>query len=188
MGWGWVWGCGWGVHCIQPVRVSVRMTSQWVQTHILAPKISPVRRRVITFDLELRLSTSSLSHDFENKMIKYGTSCCVRCAVPTILNGFLPHLAPMTVDTRGCVACKDVRRLTLTPLDIFVHSPMNLQQILTPVILQVLQCPLTSICCYGWSFLYLTKIITSMIGRFVDNGKLALQDGVRCAYSEHKGT
>ena len=51
------------------------------------------------------ISSRSFSHDFAIKLLKYGTSYCVRSIAHAVLGGFFPYSAQMITSIRGCVAC-----------------------------------------------------------------------------------
>ena len=87
----------------------VRSTAWWVLERLflnMAQMIYSMTGRVKCNDLWLwPIYTRSFSRDFASKLLKYGTSCQVRCTAHTVLDGLLLYLAQMNYSMRGWVAC-----------------------------------------------------------------------------------
>ena len=75
----------------------------------LAKMITSMRGCVVCNDLWLWFKIAkSFPHDFAMKLLKYGSSCCIRCTVCTVLDGLFPYMAQMIISMRGCVAHNDL--------------------------------------------------------------------------------
>ena len=65
-------------------------------------------RCVPQFDLwPWPISSRLFSHDFAIKLLEYITSCHVRSAAHTVLDGFFQYLAQIFTSIRRCVVCND---------------------------------------------------------------------------------
>ena len=75
----------------------------------LAQMINGMRGCVACSDLwPWPISSKSFRLDFVIKLLKYGTSCCVRSTASTVLGGFLPYLAQLITSMRKCIAHNDL--------------------------------------------------------------------------------
>ena len=75
----------------------------------LAQMITSMRGCVMCNDVWPRpVSSRPFRHDFEIKLLKYGTSCRVCSTSCTVLDEFFPYLAQMITSMSGCIACNDL--------------------------------------------------------------------------------